>query len=100
MATCMVGGRGALSVCVDFSVVVKRLWRLSGNVHGLERGVLSVCVDVSLVVMTICDTICVEACMVWRHGALSACVDFSLVSTTGGCTESIIVVVSIVTTMG
>ena len=98
MATCMVGGRGALSVCVDFLMVVTiggcgisvencMIWR---------RNVLFVYVDVLLMV----TTVCVEACMVWGHGALSACVDFSLVSTTGGCTESIIVVVSIVTTMG
>ena len=61
---------------------------------------MSVCVDVSLVVKTVCGTVCVEACMVWGHGAVSACLNFSLVSTIGGCTESVIVVASMVATMG
>ena len=38
--------------------------------------------------------------MVWGQGALSTCVDFLLVSTTGGCTELVIVVASTVNTMG
>ena len=59
-----------------------------------------VSLDVSLVVTTVCGTVCVEACMVCEHGALSACVDFSLISTTGCCTESVIVVASIVASMG
>ena len=64
------------------------------------RGALSICVDFSLVVTIDCGTVCVEACMVWGQGALSTCVDFSLVSTPGGCTESVIVVASTVATMG
>ena len=64
------------------------------------HGALSVFVDFSLVVMTGCGTVCVEACMVWGHDALSVCVNFSLLSTIGGCTESVIVVASIVASMG
>ena len=38
--------------------------------------------------------------MVWGLDALSACVDYSLLSTTDGCTKSVIVVASMVATMG
>ena len=61
---------------------------------------MSVYVDVSLVVTTGGGTVRVETWLVWGHGALSACVDFSLVSTTGCCTEPVIVVASTVATLG
>ena len=63
-------------------------------------GVLSVFGDVSLVVKTIGGTVCVEVCLAWGCRALSASDDVSLVSTTGCCTESVMLDASTMATRG